>query len=421
MSSETAAQPEPLLRNRNFVLLALARISASLATFMQSVAVGWLVYDLTGDPFALGLVGLAEFLPAFGLVAVTGIIVDRFNRKKVAAFAVALETLTAAILLGSVLSGQATPMIVYIASLIFGVGRAFAMPSQQALLPNLVAPASLSRAVAIMSTAFQVSVIAGPALGGLLFIFGAEVVFAVNVVLLAMSVMLLLAIRMPARLAQGKQPVTWGTALAGFRYVKSQPIVFGAISLDLFAVLFGGATALLPVFAKDILHTGPEGLGLLRSAPAVGATIVALILTRFPLGGRVGHKLFVSVGLFGLATIVFGVSTNFWLSLGALAVLGAADEVSVVVRSTVIQLATPDEMRGRVSAVNSIFIGASNQLGEFESGVTAAWFGTELAVIIGGLGTLLVTVLWIFFFRPLYDADTFESIRAKAESRQGAS
>jgi MFS family permease len=323
---------------------------------------------------------------------------------------------TAAILLISVLSDSASPAVIYVASVIFGIGRAFAMPSQQALMPNLVAPASLSRAVALMSTAFQAAVIAGPALGGILFIFGAPVVFAVNVVLLAGAGVLVMLIATPARTDPARAPVTWTTALAGFRYVRSQPVVFGAISLDLFAVLFGGATALLPIFAKDILDTGPEGLGLLRSAPAVGATIVALLLTRFPLGRHVGRKLYVSVALFGLATIVFGLSTSFWLSLAALAVLGAADEVSVVVRSTVIQLATPDEMRGRVSAVNSIFIGASNQLGEFESGATAALFGTVPAVVIGGVGTLLVTLLWIVWFRPLYDADTFEAIRTKTAS-----
>ncbi len=415
MSPIDAAGPplRSVLRNRNFLFLLSARVVNTAAILMQTVAIGWQMYTITGDPLYLGLVGLAEFLPSIAFALITGAVADRFERRRIMAIAFGVEALAAATVLYLTLSGLDSPWPIFAIAAAVGAGRAFAMPAGQALLANVVPPAQFPQAVAWGSSAFQVAVIASPALGGLLFIFGAGAVYATTMTLLIVSVLLTLAIKPPPRAPSKHEPTTLDTLLAGFKFVKSRQVVLGAISLDLFAVLFGGATALLPIFAKDILATGPEGLGALRSAPAIGAASMAIWLARHPLQRRVGHIMFAAVAVFGLATIVFALSSTFWLSMVALAVLGGADQISVVIRSTLVQLSTPDEMRGRVSAVNSIFIGASNQLGEFESGVTARIFGTVPAVVLGGIGTMLVTGLWMYWFPRLRQADTFSSVQQR--------
>jgi MFS family permease len=306
--------------------------------------------------------------------------------------------------------------VIYLVVMVLGVLRIFAGPANQALLPNLVPPEHFSRAVAWSSSVWQIAAIAGPALGGGLFALGELAVgtgfpllYGVVAALAFAALLQISTIRV--RTTIERKAVSFSTVVAGVRYVFANKIVLGSISLDLFAVLFGGAVALLPIYARDILHVGPIGLGALRSAPAVGAALVALVVAYRPIGRRLGPILFSSVALFGLATIVFGVSRSFVLSLVALAVVGAADMISVVIRQLAVQLATPDEMRGRVSAVNLVFVGASNELGEFESGVTAAWFGVEAAVVIGGLGTLLVVGSWVFLFPQLRRLDRLEELR----------
>jgi MFS family permease len=324
----------------------------------------------------------------------------------------ATELAAALLLLALAEAGNVQAWPIYGAIVLYGTARAFAMPAGQALLPNLVPPEHFANAVAWNSSAMQVATIGGPAIGGLIYALGAHVVYLVSASLLLAAVVLMVSVPRPARAGPARRPpVTWATLLAGIAFIRAKPAILGAISLDLFAVLFGGATALLPIYARDILHVGPLGLGILRSGPAVGAMLTALALTHRPLTRRVGRTMFLCVAGFALSTIVFGLSTVFGLSLAALVVLGACDMVSVFVRQTLVQIATPDEMRGRVSAVNSVFIGASNELGEFESGVTAAWFGTVPAVVIGGLGTLVVCAVWAWRFPELRRIDRLERDR----------
>lgn len=392
--------PAPaVFASRDFSLYLTARFLSALAIQMQNVAVGWLVYDLTRDPFALGLVGLASFLPAVALALVTGHTADRYDRRKILVACYVITLVTALGLLAIAASGSRQTLLIYALLLIFGISRAFANPAGQALVPNLVPPEQLGNAIAWNSTVWQTATIAGPALGGLLYYFGATVAFgAAAACFLACCVLFGL---MQSRIQPKPSDVTWETLLAGIRFIRSRPAIFGAISLDLFAVLLGGATALLPVYARDILNVGPGGLGLLRSMPAVGALLVALWLAQRPLQARSGLRMFQGVALFGLATIGFGLSTNIALSCVFLFVLGAADMISVFVRSTLVQFDTPDAMRGRVAAVNSVFIGASNELGEFESGAVAAAIGTVPAVVVGGVGTLIVCGLWMRWFPAL--------------------
>ena len=385
--------------SRDFGLYLAARFLSALAIQMQNVAIGWLVYDLTRDPFALGLVGLASFLPAVALALVTGHTADRYDRRGilVACYLVTLGTSLG--LLAIAVSGSGEVWRIYALLLLFGVSRAFANPAGQALVPNLVPPEQLANAIAWNSTAWQTATIAGPALGGLLYYFGAPVAFGAAA--LCFLVCCILFAMMHSRQQPAPGEISWETLVAGIRFIRSRPAIFGAISLDLFAVLLGGATALLPVYARDILDVGPGGLGLLRSMPAVGALLVALWLAQRPLQSRSGLRMFQGVAIFGVATIGFGLSTNLVLSCLCLFVLGAADMISVFIRSTLVQFDTPDAMRGRVAAVNSVFIGASNELGEFESGAVAAVIGTVPAVVIGGIGTLAVCGLWMRWFPEL--------------------
>jgi MFS family permease len=396
-------------RHRDFALYWLASLAGHMALQMQMVAIGWQVYDLTRNPLDLGLVGLAEFLPAPLLVFLTGHAADRFERRRIVCGGHAVQTLAAVLLLALALRGTEVWPILAVAVLL-GIARAFSAPASRAMTPILVPAAVLPNAVAWRTSAMQASFVGGPALGGLLYAAGAEVVYGAAAVLLLAATLLMLAMgRRPPPLTTEKPG--FASIFAGVAFIWRRRLLFGLISLDLFAVLFGGATALLPIYARDILMVGPEGLGVLRAAPAVGAVVVALALARWPVQRAIGRTMFLVVAIFGLGTIVFGVSENFRLSLAALAVLGAADSVSVFIRSTLMPLATPDAMRGRVTAVEMVFIGASNELGAFESGVAAALLGTVPAVVFGGVATLAVVALWIRWFPELYRIDRFDAIR----------
>ncbi|BAL27269.1 MFS transporter [Azoarcus sp. KH32C] len=395
-----------------FVKFWISRFIGTIANQMLMVAVGWQMYDLTGSAWDLGLVGLFQFVPAFLLTLPAGHVADRLRRNRIFATCILLQAAVALLLLAATTQGFANRELILGVSVALGVARAFQMPAQQALIPLLVGPELLSQAIALAASGMQTAIIAGPALGGALYVAGAAHVYAASMALLMVAGTLMAAVHYEHRPAAGA--ITLESAFAGVTFLWRNRPLLGAISLDLFAVLLGGATALLPIFARDILHTGPEGLGLLRAAPAVGALAISLVLLRWPVRRRSGSLLLVSVAVFGLATVVFGLSSHFGLSLLALAVTGAADNISVVIRQSLVQLDTPDEIRGRVSAVNSIFIGASNQLGEFESGATAAWFGPVASVVLGGVGTLLVAAAWIRLFPGLARRDHLvrEPVRA---------
>lgn len=392
----------------------VAKLGSTLAQMMMVIVIGWQVYDLARATmpireaaFLLGLVGLAQFLPVFLLSLVVGVVADRVDRRVVARWAIALELGCALALAWLAFAGAGLLWPLFAVAMLLGVARAFAAPSLSALAPNLVPPAVLPTAIAWNSIGWQVGAVLGPVVGGVAYDIAPPLPYAMAAALLALSLAALFAIaavpRAAASAASGVAQVR-----EGLRYVRGNQVVFGAISLDLAAVILAGATAMLPIFARDILDVGPGGLGWLRAAPAVGAAVVALWLTQRPMGRRVGAKMFVSVGIFSVATVVFGLSTSFWLSVGALAVLGAADMVSVYVRSTLIQLHTPDAMRGRVSSVSMLFISASNELGEFRAGTSAALFGAVEATVIGGVLALGVTALWARWFPALRDADRLD-------------
>lgn len=393
-----------LLRQHDFMRLWGARVLGTAANQMLMVAVGWQMYELTGSAWDLGLVGLYQFVPAFALVLVAGHVADRFHRGRIVAASLAAQALVAGVLLAAAAGSWLSRELLLAVSVALGVARAFQMPAQQALLPLLVPTLMLPRAMAFGSAGLQAAIIGGPALGGAIYIAGASAVYFACLALFAGAGALLLALRYE-HVAPHREPISMRTLLAGIDYILQRRIILGAVSLDLFAVLLGGATALLPMFAKDILHVGPVGLGALRAAPAVGALLMSLALARWAIERRAGLKLFAAIGSYGLAILVFGLSTDFVLSAIALAVSGAADMVSIVVRQTLVQLETPNAMRGRVSAVNSIFIGASNQLGEFESGVTAEWWGPVISVVVGGAGTLAIAALWWRLFPQLRERD----------------
>ncbi len=389
---------------RAFVLFWFARLAGTAANQMLLVAVGWQMYDLTGSAWDLGLVGLLQFLPALVLMLPAGHVIDNFNRSRVMSACMLLQAGVALVLAFAAGDAWASRGLLLGLSVALGCAKAFQMPASQAMTPQLVPPEVLPRALAFSSAGMQAAIITGPALGGFIYVAGASAVYGVSALLFLLACGLLLAMR-HRQASRLRSPVTMQTLLAGVAYIRRREVILGAISLDLFAVLLGGATALLPIFAKDVLHVGPWGLGLLRGAPAVGALAMSLALTRWPLSRRVGRLLLVSVVVYGAATLVFALSTVFALSMAALFVTGAADMVSVVIRQSLVQLETPDEMRGRVSAVNSIFIGASNQLGEFESGAVAALVGPVASVVIGGVGTLLVAGAWARLFPSLFHRD----------------
>jgi MFS family permease len=414
------APDESLRRLPGFMRFWSARLLSTAASQMMMVALGWQMYDLTGSAWDLGLVGLAQFLPALLLALPAGHLVDGSDRKRVLAAAMAVQLVVAVVLaMGSHQQVLGRDGLLAL-SLVLGGVRAFQMPASQALLPQLVPVALLPKALALASSAMQGAIIAGPALGGALYAAGpallgatsasaghdagAMLVYAVSAAGFTLAVAAVMGLH-PRPAQRARERLSWASMLAGAHFIWSRKTMLGAVSLDLFAVLLGGATALLPIFAKDILQVGPTGLGLLRGAPAAGALAMSLALARWPVQRRSGRWLFGSVALYGVAMVAFGMSSNFWLSLAALALSGAVDMVSVVIRHTLVQLETPDTMRGRVSAINSVFIGASNQLGEFESGATAAWLGPVGSVVAGGIGTMLVVLAWMKLFPDLARRD----------------
>lgn len=394
-----------------FRLYLLARFCTVFCAEMQSVAVGWQVYEITRKPLDLGLTGLVQFLPGLLLFLVTGHVADRFDRRKLLALCYAGYGLSSALLLAVTLrvetlhrTGSVMPIFAIL--FLFGVIRSFTMPASRALLPQLTPTEHFQSAVAWNHSFFQGATIVGPAIGGLVYALfrGPAVVYATALVAGLVAFGATIKIRIQAR-PLAREPFTLKAVFAGFRYIWTHKLVLGSISLDLFAVLLGGAVALLPVYAKEILHTGPWGLGLLRTAPGIGAGIMALLLAYKPIRRRAGATMLWCVGGFGVFTMVFGFSRSLPLSLASLFFVGAADMVSVVVRGVLIQVETPDEMRGRVNAVDMIFIGASNELGEFESGLTAQWLGAVPAVVLGGIGAVIVTLLWAWMFPELRNAD----------------
>ena len=397
---ETAAAATPLRSFPAFIRFWFARVFGTIGNQMLMVAVGWQMYELTSSAWDLGLVGLLQFLPALLLTLVAGHVADRHDRTRILALCMAGQAVIAVVLMMAAHGHWASRWLLLAMSVGLGVAKAFQMPAQQALVPSLVPTAVLPRALAFSSAGMQAAIIGGPALGGFIYVAGANAVYAVCGLMFVIGGVLFTRIGHP-HVPPPKEPVSMGTVLAGFRFIWNRPVVLGAISLDLFAVLLGGATALLPMFAKDVLHVGPWGLGLLRAAPAVGALCMSVVLTRWPITRRVGKVMLGAVAIYGVATLVFALSTAFALSFVALFVSGAADMISVVIRQSLVQLETPDAMRGRVSAVNSIFIGASNQLGEFESGATAALLGPVGSVLLGGIGTLAVAALWLKLFPAL--------------------
>ena len=393
----------------------------------QAVAVAWQVYSLTHRPLDLGYTGLALFLPGLLFLLPAGHVADRFDRRQVILVCYSLQMLCTGGLLAITLSGVRQVLPIYAVLFLVGTGRAFSGPASSALIPHLVPEEHFVNAVTWGGAIFQLANSTGPALGGLLFTLplahwkmrggleGAGIVYCFTLCTLVWFVALIGTLHArPGRMEH--RAASLKVVLAGFQYVRRMPMLLGSFSLDLFVVLLGGAVALMPIFANDVLHTGPRGLGLLRAGPAMGALCTSLVLARFPLRRKAGTRLFVSVAVFGGATVVFGLSRNLWLSLASLAILGAADMVSVIIRGSLLQLATPPEMRGRVSAVNSLFIGASNELGEFESGLTAQWWGAVRATVAGGVGALAVAGTWATLFPSLRNADdlTAEALRSQA-------
>ena len=392
-----------LLAQRQFMRFWLARIFGISAHQMLMLAISWHMYELTGSAWDLGLVGLFQFIPALVMALPAGHVIDRLHRGRIFATCMLVLASVAVVLGWATWHGQASRELIFLVAWVLGLTRAFQMPAQQAITPLLVPKELFQRAIALSSTGVEVAVICGPALGGFLYLNGALTVYSVCAVLFTLSMMLTLWVHYVHVVRHNS--LSWVSLFAGVAFVWERKVLLGAISLDLFAVLLGGATALLPIFARDILHVGPDGLGLLRSAPAVGALCMSVVITRWPIERQMGYKLLAAVAVFGLASVVFGLSDHFLLSLAALAATGAADNISVVTRLTLMQLETPDEMRGRVAAVNGVFIGASNELGEFESGLTAALWGPVASVVLGGMGTLLIAISWFKLFPALARRD----------------
>lgn len=378
----------------------LTTLLVGFAVQIMAVSIAWQIYDVTGNTFLLGLVGLCLFLPALLLILVTGLTADRFNRRMIMASCLVVELLCAGGFLLFVNAEAHEVWPIFGILIVLGTARAFWGPAAQSLAPNLVPPEALANAITVNASAWQFASILGPAAGGLLYGIAPAVPFATGGILLLLSAVFVLLIPKPVQ-RESQQSKNIETMLAGFRYIFSNKVVLGAISLDMFAVLMGGAVALLPVYTKDILHAGPQELGLLRAAPGIGAIVMAMVLTRFPIRDHAGKLLFLFVALFGLFTVVFGLSTTVWISIPALALVGASDMVSVTIRETIMQLWTPEEVRGRVNAVNSVFIGASNELGEFRAGTVAHFIGPVPAVAIGGVGAIAVAIIWSRIFPGL--------------------
>jgi len=417
MSSITSAGAGTLLRQGSFICFLMSRSLSRLSSLVGIVAMGWQIYDLTGSAFALGMIGLVGFLPTAVLVFVAGHTVDRHDRKRIMQACQLAEALTTAFLAWGAFAGWLTVFHIFAATLVLGTTAAFESPATTALLALIAPQGSMQRATALSSGAAQLATIAGPALGGFAYAVSPGLPYAIMVLFWLLAAVFTGAIQLPAsdepnsgttKGSATKDSATPGDLFAGVRFIRQNPSILGTISLDLFAVLFGGVTALLPIYARDILMTGPMGLGILRAAPAIGALAMTSFLARHTFRRHVGLRMFQAVIAFGVATIVFALSHWMWLSVLALALLGAADNVSVVIRFSLVQLSTPNEMRGRVGAVNFLFINASNNLGQFESGVTAALFGTVPSAVLGGVATVAVALIWMKLFPTLRDVDKLE-------------
>lgn len=395
-------------RHRSYTRFFLARFFSAFAIQIISVAVGWQMYDETRNPLYLGLIGLFQFLPSLLLILVTGSVADRYNRRMIMAICMVVGAACSAALLGLTVTHSFAPWLVFGILIVFGIERAFMGPAVQSLGPNLVPEQDLPNAIAWNSSSWQTASIIGPVLGGLLYGVSATLAYSIAFVLLVIAAALVFMIPKPAQRSPASKE-SWGEMLAGFHFIAKEKVVLGAISLDLFAVLLGGAVALMPIFARDVLELGPWGLGLLRAGPGFGAIAVAIWLAVHPIRHNAGIAMFIGVALFGVGTLIFGISTAPWLSIAALALMGAADMISVYVRETLIALWTPDELRGRVNAVNMVFVGASNELGEFRAGTMASIFGAVPAVVIGGVGTLAVAIIWSLGFPKLRRIDNLEA------------
>ena len=435
MASPTHPPPRRGLESfafRDFRRYQLARVFVVIGAEAQSVAVAWQVYAMTHRALDLGYTGLALFFPALLFLLPAGHVADRFDRRRIILACYALQVLCTIGLLVLTLGGVHSVLPIYCVLFVIGMGRAFSGPASSALIPHLVPEDQLVNAITWGGAIFQLANVSGPAIGGLLFtlplahllprhptvthdLAGAGIVYLFTLLTLLWFIALISSLHVrPGRMEH--RAASLKVVFAGFQYVRRMPVLLGAFSLDLFVVLLGGAVALMPIFAQEILHTGPRGLGLLRAAPAVGAMSTSLILARFPLKRHAGKRLFIAVAVFGAVTIVFGLSRSLWLSLFALAISGAADMISVIIRGSLLQLATPPEMRGRVSAVNSLFLGASNELGEFESGLTAHWWGAVRATVYGGIGALVVSGLWAVLFPNLRRVDELSSEKLRAQA-----
>jgi len=404
-----AAEPGPLGRNRNFLLFIVSRLTNVLGTQIVIVAVGWHVYLMTGDPLDLGLVGLSQFAPALALFLLAGLAADRFDRRRILVACNGAHVIASALLYGYLASGRGEVWPVFAILVIHGTARSFYFTASQAILPNLVRSAQFPRAVAWSSTVNKAAQLGGPAAGGLLVAAAGDLVYLAGLAVFAIAAVTAAAIGVRLTV-HAREPFGLRTVLGGFDYIRGKRIVLGAISIDLLAVLFGGVMGLLPVFARDILQVGADGLGVMRAMPALGSLVVGLVLTRIAAPRRMGPLFFIALAVFGVSILVFGLSQTYWLSLAALAVYGAADMVSVYIRVTLVQLATPDAMRGRVSAVNGVAINASNELGDFRAGVMAAAIGTVPAVLAGGAVTLAVTALWLRLFPEMRQIDRLEEV-----------
>jgi MFS family permease len=407
MSSLAPVTAGFLLRQPSFLFFMLSRSLTRFASQIGAVAIGWQIYDLTGSAFELGMIGLVQFLPTALLVFVAGHTADKFERKRVVQLCQLAEAATALFLCWGCYAGWLTEVHIFIATFVLGMAGAFESPTIAALLPLIAPRGSLQRATALSSAAAQVATITGPALGGIAYAFAPGLPYGIMLVFWLLSAVLTGGIK-ATEPESPKDAATADDIFAGVRFIRNNPAILGTISLDLFAVLFGGVTALLPIYARDILMAGPFGLGILRAAPAVGALLMTAVLARHAIESRVGMRMFQSVIVFGVATVVFAFSHWMWLSVLALAVLGAADTVSVVIRFSLVQLSTPNDMRGRVGAVNFLFINASNYLGQFESGVAAALLGTVASAVLGGVATVAVALLWMKLFPTLRDVEKLE-------------
>jgi MFS family permease len=406
-SGEAAPPSANALHYPAYVKYLAALAAHGFAAQIIVVAVGWQVYDITRDPWDLGLIGLSQFLPALLLVLVTGLVADRFNRRVILTCCLAIEAVAALCFVAFTLAKPGIIWPVFLILAMLGVARAFFSPAADALSPNLLPRAAIPHGISLNSMTWQVTTITGPVLGGLLYGIAGEFAYATAAVLVILAAVAVIWIG-PTKQVNRVEETTVATLLAGFKFIKSEPIVLGAISLDLFAVLLGGATALMPVYARDILQVDEVGLGLLRAAPGVGAIMMAAWLAKFGIRDHAGCILFWCVAGFGFFTVVFGLSISVPLSIFALVMMGAFDMVSVYVRETLMQLWTPDEVRGRVNAVNRVFIGASNELGEFRAGSVAALLTAKTAVVMGGAGTVVVAGLWSWMFPALRKARRLE-------------